>query len=341
MSNEFLVSVADVILRDPTSGVALAYGKANISSAITLSMQAADVRAGINNPLIYTYYHTRELSVKVEEATFNEAILALNSGTTVSVGAVNVLQTDCLELTSSGSGTLSLTPVGNVSVILPNGAIESVTPSVKDITVSSGANALVTAIYVTSKTADQITIEALNPPSIVDLTLIAEIRASDQTTVKKYLQVNIPRFQVAGNFTLNLAANGVSNQSLEGRALVSTATDCTTSDYFAKVSYIPVSTSTEYSSIAAIPSTVEWAKSTANSVQISVLGIRGGLYANTNITTSCSFVLSGSFGAGLVVGANTGLISVSASSISTTGTALINARYATGSLVDTVAINFV
>ena len=340
MTNEFLVSVADVILRDPTTGNALAYGKANISSAITLSMQSADVRAGINNPLLYSYYHTREMSVKVEQATFDETILALNVGATVSVGAVNVLQTDCLTLSASGSGTITLTPVGNVSVILPSGAIETVTPSTKDITVSSGASALVTAIYVTSKSADQITIESTEPPSIVDLTLIAEIRASDQTTVKKYLQVNIPRFQVAGNYTLNLAANGVSNQALEGKALVSSATDCTTGDYYAKVTYIPVTSSTEYSSIAVIPSTTTWVNSTAQSVQLSVLGIRGGVYANQNITTSCSFVLSGSFGAGMAVGAATGLISTSASGVTTTGTAIIAARYATGSLVDLAQIIF-
>ena len=340
MTNEFLVSVADVILRDPTTGNALAYGKANISSAITLSMQSADVRAGINNPLLYSYYHTREMSVKVEQATFDETILALNVGATVSVGAVNVLQTDCLTLSASGSGTITLTPVGNVSVILPSGAIETVTPSTKDITVSSGASALVTAIYVTSKSADQITIESTEPPSIVDLTLIAEIRASDQTTVKKYLQVNIPRFQVAGNYTLNLAANGVSNQALEGKALVSSATDCTTGDSYAKVTYIPVTSSTEYSSIAVIPSTTTWVNSTAQSVQLSVLGIRGGVYANQNITTSCSFVLSGSFGAGMAVGAATGLISTSASGVTTTGTAIIAARYATGSLVDLAQIIF-
>ena len=340
MSNEFLVSVADVILRDASTGNALAYGKANISSALTLSMQAAEVRAGINNPLLYSYYHTRELSVKIEQATFDETILALNVGATVSSGAVNVLQTDCLTLSASGSGTITLTPVGNVSVILPSGAIETVTPSTKDITVSGGASALVTAIYVTSKAADQITVEAVKPPSIVDLTMIAEIRASNQTSVSKYLQINIPRFQVAGNYVLNLAANGVSNQALEGKALVSSATDCTTADYYAKISYIPVSTATGYSSIAAIPSTTNWTKSAAHSMNISVLGIRGGVYANENITTSCSFVLSGSEGAGMAIGANTGVISTSASGVTTAITATIAARYASGSLVDYVQIIF-
>jgi len=339
MSNEFLVSVADVILRDPTTGNAIAYGRANISSAITLSMQSADVRAGINNSLLYSYYHTREMSVKIEEAVFNETLFALNAGTDVVVGAANVLQTDCLVLSASGSGTVTLTPVGDVSVILPSGAVETVTPSTLDITTSGGANARVYAIYVTSKSVDQITIEATTPPDIVDLTLIAEIRASDQTTVSKYLQINIPQFQVAGNYTLNLAANGVSNQALEGKALVSTSSDCTTGDYYAKVSYIPVTSSTEYSSIAAIPATINWTASSAESTQISVLGIRGGVYANTNITTSCCFVRSGSSGSGITVGLNTGLVSTSASSTTIDEQIRIDVGYASGSLSDYVVIN--
>ena len=91
MTNEFLVSVADVILRDPQTKAGIAYGKANISSAFNLSMSSADVRAGINNPLIYSYYHTRELGITVNQAIFTETILALNAGATVSTGADGAL----------------------------------------------------------------------------------------------------------------------------------------------------------------------------------------------------------------------------------------------------------
>jgi hypothetical protein len=338
MANEFLVSVADVVLRDPTSGNAYAYGKANISSAFTLSMQSADVRAGINNPLLFSYYHTREMTIKVEDATFNETILALNAGATVAVGAVNVLQTECLTLSASGSGVISLTPVGNVNVFLPNGTIENVTPSTKDITVSGGANARVDVVYVTSKSADQITIASTTPPSIVDLTLIAEIRAADQTTVKKYLQINIPQFQVAGNYTLNLSANGVSTQALEGKALVSFATDCTSGDYYAKVTYIPVSTSSAYSYIAATPSAISFSQAARpQSQSITVLGIRGGVYQNTNITTSCSFVKSGSAGSHITCGSLTGVVTAGSDVVSGE-TALIMVNYATGSLLDSVNV---
>jgi len=338
MSNEFLVSVADVILRDSSTGNFLAIGRANISSAFTLSMQSADVRAGINNPLLFSYYHTRELSVKVEQATFDETILALNVGATVAVGAVNVLQTDCLTLSASGSGTTTLTPIGDVSIVYSSGAVETVTPTGSTFIAPSGANAVVTVGYVTSKTADQIVIGSTTPPSIVDLTLIAEIRASDQTTVKKYLQINVPRFQVAGNYTLNLAANGVSNQALEGKALVSSAADCTSGDYYAKVSYIPVSGTTSYSSIAVLPSTIAWTNSAIQSTQLSVLGIRGGVYANQNITTQCTYARSGSFGSGITCGSATGLLSTSASGVTTTGVITILVTYPSASLVDSARI---
>ena len=338
MTNEFLVSVADAVIRDPITKAGIAYGKANITSAFNLSMSSQDVRAGINNPLIYSYYHTRELGVTLSQAIFAETFLALNVGGTVQTGAVNVLQTDCIVLSSSGSGVLSSTPIGNVEVFLPDGTVQTVTPSVKNITVTGANNKMVNAIYTTSKMANQITVETVKPPSIVDLTLIAEIRSSDQTTVKKYLQINIPRFQIAGNYTLDLAADGVSNETLEGRALATTSSDCTTGDYYAKISYIPVTESIVYSNIAATPSTIYWPKATAQSTQITVLGIRGGIYDNANITSECTFTRVGTTGSGIIVG-STGLISTSASAIPNPTTIQINVTYPSGSLVDYVMIN--
>jgi hypothetical protein len=341
MANEFVVSVANFIARDPTTGNALAYGKTNISSAFGITMQNTDVRGGILNPLLYSYYHTREVTINLEQATFGETILALNAGATVSTGAVNVLQTDCLTLSSSGSGTISLTPVGNVSVILPSGTISTVTPTVKTITVTGGENAVVTAIYVTSKSADQITISTTTPPSIIDLTLIAEIRSASQSTVLKYLQINIPQFQVSGNYTLNLAANGVSTESLEGKALATFASDCTTGDYFAKVTFIPTTTNGAlYSSIDVDPSYTEWAKSSVQSQQLTVYGYGGGVYGRSIITGDCTFARSGSSGSGITVGSG-GLISTSASGVTIPSLIIISASYAAGSMVAYAGINVV
>jgi hypothetical protein len=338
MANKFLVSVADAIMRDPNTGNALAYGIANLNSGLTISTSETQVRGGINNPLLYTYIHDRQVEVSIEQPTFDKNILAFNAGQSIINGAVNVTQTDCLVLSASGSGTLTATPIGDVSVILPDDTIEVVTPATLNITTSGGANQRVTAVYITSVTADQITIETTTPPSVVDLTLIAEVRDNTGVIVEK-LQINIPRFQVDGNYTLSMTSNGVSSQTINGKSLAVASADCTTGEYYAKATWVPVSSSVSYSSIAAIPSTITFAVgSTLQNQQISVLGIRGGTYANVNITDQCTFARSGSTVGNITCGSATGLVS-SGSAITSSHTALVTVTYASGSLIDYVTVN--
>ena len=277
MANQFLVSVANAILRDVSTGNALAYGKANIESAFTLSTSETEVRGGVNNALLYTYIHDRNLEINVNQATFDKVILGLNAGQLASTGAVDVTQTDCVVLSSSGSGDLTATPTGNVTVFLPDATVTTVTPSGSSIYLAAGASDRVDAVYIKNTSADQITIETATPPTIVDLTLIAEVR-NNAGTITEYLQINVPRFQVMGNYTLSLSANGVSEQALVGKALVSVSTDCDTEDYYAKATWIPESSTVAVSSIAAIPSTITFLEaSLPDTSQISVLGIRGGI----------------------------------------------------------------
>lgn len=339
MAIQQLVSVADAIIRDADTGAAIMLGKANINSAFKLAMSSADVRGGIGNQLLYSYYHTRELTVDIEQASFGESFIALNVGSNVLTGAVNVVQTDCLTTSASSAAQVTLTPVGDVSVFLADGSVQTVTPSTKDIQMTGCPSQKVTAVYLTSKTADQITVGAATPPSIVDLTLVAEIRDQDHSTVLKYLQINIPAFQITGNYDLSLTANGVSTEKLSGRALAVEAKDCVSGNYYAKVTYVPVASTTTYSQIVATPSTISWPKSTAQSTQITVYGLRGGTYANSTITSQCTFARSGSSGSGITVGASTGLISTSASSTTIAETIRIDVTYPSGSLVDHVMIN--
>lgn len=335
MGNSFIVSVADVILRDPTTGNALARGTANINSAFTLSTAETQVRGGIGNPLLYTYIHDRSLEIKIEQATFDKTILGLNVGQLVSTGTVNVLQTDCLITSASSCAQVTLTPVGNVSVILADGSIQTVTPSSKDIALSGAVSQKVTAIYTTAKSADQIVVETITPPSVVDMTLVAEIR--DNTgAITDYLQINAPRFQVMGNYSLALTANGVSSQTLDGKALAVASTDCTSDEYYSKVTWVPVTATSAYTSIAALPSIINFSGSPATQ-QITVLGIRGGMYQNADITSLCTFAASGSAKGTLSVGAATGLVTTG-SQVSAGSVALVTCTYAAGSLVDYVQV---
>ena len=311
MANKFLVSVADAILRDPNTGAGLAYGKANITSAFNMSMTATEVRGGKNNPLLYVYYHDKKLEIKIEQAIFDKSIVALNAGTSVVNGTVEVLQTDCIVL-SSGSGTLSATPTGLVTVFLPDGTIQTLSSS-GSISVSGGGSQRVDVVYPTNVTADQLTVETTTPPTIADVTLLADVRDNTGVIVER-LQIRIPRYQVSGTYALSFAANGVSNNTLDGYALSVDSTDCTSGAYFAKLTWIPVSgTSVPVSAIAAIPGNLVFsAAATPQSKNITALGIRGGVYANANITTSASFVISGSQVGNFSVGLHTGILSSAA-----------------------------
>jgi len=206
-SNEFLVSVANAVLRDATTLEGLMYGVTNIQSTATLGMDETEVRGGINNPVLYTYKHTRTFSLNIQQATMNETLLALNVGASVLNSSVTALKTDCLTL-SSGSGTLTATPTGVVAVYLPAGTIQNVTATGSAIFVAGGANQQVNAVYPYSVTADRITVGTTTPPTVVDLTLIAEIRNNAGVLIK-YMQINVPRFQVSGNYELALTANGL------------------------------------------------------------------------------------------------------------------------------------
>jgi len=339
MNPEQLVSVADVILRDPATQAGLVHGKVNISSALKMAMASADVHGGIGNKLLFKYFHTKELTIDIEQAQFGESFLALNAGASVVTGAANVVQTDCLTTSASSCAQITLTPIGNVECFLADGSIQSITPSTKDLVLTGAASQKITAIYTTSKTVDLTTITAGDPPKIVDCTLIAEIRAKGTDGVKKYLQIHIPYLQLSGTYDLALSANGVSTEKLNGVALSADSTSCTTDDYYGTFAYVDNTSSvTPYTYIAATPSTVAWSKSTAYSTPLTVLGIKNGVYANTNITTSCTFARSGSSGSGITVGAATGVISTSASSTTIDETITILCTYPSGSLVDSVRI---
>ena len=316
--SNYLVSVADAVGRDPNTGYAVFYGHANISSALTISMTATDVRGGIGNELLYVFLHDKKVEVKVTQATFGEPIVALNAGASVLNSAVTVLQTDQLTLSASGSATLTQTPNSStVTVCLANGTFSTVVPSGTSITGLSGANTAVTAIYTYSVAADQLTMSATTPPNVIDLTLLAQIRDNTGTIVQ-YLQIDVPRFQVAGNYTMSLAANGVSNQELDGFALAQTSSS---GDYYLTATWInATSTTTPYFDIANYPSSysVSVAGGLPATKQLTTYGLRGGVNANVVLTTSCSYTIS----SGCMVGsgsAPSGLFSVSGSTQAANG----------------------
>ena len=268
--------------------------------------------------------------------------MALNAGTTVYNGTVSALATDCVTTSASGSATLANTPTGGVvSIIYANNTIAPTVPTGAVVT-GLTANALVNAIYPYNVAADRIRVETIKPPSIVWLTLLAEIR--DNTGVIVYnMQVDIPRYQVSGNYTMSLTANGVSNQALDGDALAVASTDCTSGEYYADITFVPVSTSSvAVSDVVATPTSMAFSAATKGSKQATLWGLRGGLNGNINLTTSASWTVSSGCALGglYTVGAHTGLVTCG-SNIVATNWATISACYTdptNGLLSDTISI---
>lgn len=340
MANKFLVSVANAILRNPTTGAAIAVGKTNIDSSITMSTQKTEVRGGIGNPVLYTYFHDKNVEFKITQATFDKNVIALNAGVSITNGSITIVQSDDITLVA-GDGTLTQTPSSaTVTVFLPNGTSQVVTPVGTAITVTGGLNQSVTAVYTYTGTGDQVIYDATTPPSVVDLTLISNVY-NESGVLVEYFQVNVPNYQIDGNYALTLNANGVSDQALNGVANVTTGTGGDPNYYF-KAAWIPVSTTAvPVSAIACTPSVLTFsvAAGLPKAKQINTLGIRGGTYANATITTSCSYVRTSGC-VTFTVGAGTGIVTAS-SAVGAGDACLITATHydaTSGSLTDTVNV---
>lgn len=303
--NEFLVSVGRVVARDPETGAGLFYGNAMIETGFDTSMTATDIRGGRGNALLMTYMTDKKVSLKINQPNFSMQLLGFNSGQLSTTGTYNVLQTESVVL-SGNTGSVSLTPISDIQIYFPDNSIQNVTPLLKAFTVVAGGSQTVTAIYTAAVTAEQVRIEAATPPKLLDITIIADIR-NDAQALTHYLHINIPRYQVDGSFNFAMTANGVSQMALSGFATVATDTDGTY--YYAKQWKVPsVASSTAISMISALPSTLSFTAGVLGSQNIVVLGTRGTV--NEVVTTSCSFVASGS---SFVAGLNTGVTTISAS----------------------------
>lgn len=327
MANTFLVSVANAIGRDPNTKEAIFIGKANLSSAFKLSMASTDVRGGINNPLLYKYMHDRDLEVTIDQAIFGKSFLALNVGNNILNSTVNVAKTESITL-SSGAGVATETPIGNISVIKADGTISTVTPSGKNFTVVGGADTCVTIHYTYADAVDRLTIETTKPPSVIDLILEAEVRDNKGNLVEIF-QINVPSFQVSGNYELSMSADGVSQESLVGNALATTGSTCANGDIYATVSWIPVTATITYAGIATTPAVFEPAVASLPATQqVTVYGLRGGSFMPNVITSECTFTKLAGGDSDITVSAG-GLITV-AGTATATDTATIKATFTDG-----------
>lgn len=289
-TNDFVVSAADFAFY--VDDKLACKGTTNLNSSISVAMQEQDVNAGKGNKLVFTYKYGRELTATLETANWELSYVAANVGSSIVEGLSDIYKlNECVTLTA-GIGTLVDTPIGKVSVELPNGAFIEVEPTAKtiDLTSQGLTTESVKVTYQYSEVVKTVTIDAESSPMVGKLILEADKHNNKKGKIGT-VQVIIPSYALDGNFDISFTPDGVTSTNLAGKALAVEGDSC--ADGNAVYAYIKevadASTSVAVSDIAATPSVVSLAVDGTKT--ISVLGLKGGLYRPVELENAdCTFV---------------------------------------------------
>jgi hypothetical protein len=323
--NQFMVSVADVIIRDTVADQIMIYGKTEIDSSIKQAVSTTEITGGFGQQLLYTFQHGKKLNFTINDARFDEGYLALNSGALIANTTQNVWKREIITLNGSGVGTLSATPVANVYLKGASGVVATVVPSTTTVTYVSFANQQVEAVYKYSNTVDTIDLNAALFAKPYELTLIGKL--FDKNGQYGEVQIIIPQFKPDGNFDLAFKQDGALTSPLAGQALA----DQVTSSY-GSFNIVYTSSTVNYIAIAGTPNPVNLSTTTTTQ-QLTVYGIRGGAYSNVTLAPSSCTYTSGT-PATATVGASTGLITRVA-----VGTSIITIQHTASGLKDYITVN--
>ena len=289
-AKNFLVSTADFAYY--VDGVLACTGTTNLNTSLEVSMQEQNVNAGKGNKLVYSFKYGRELSATLEAADWKLEFLACQVGSKITEGLTDVYKmAECVQLTN-GIGVVGTTPIGDVAVELPNGTIIMVTPqdSTIDLTSYGLTNESVRATYKYSRVAKMVTVDADSTPYVGTLIMDADKHNNKLGKVGS-VQIEIPSYQLSGNFSISFTPDGVTSTSMEGKALAIESEKC--SDGASVYAYIREFDNTaeviSVTEIAATPATMNL--SVDEEASISVVGLKGALYAPIELDNAdCEFV---------------------------------------------------
>ena len=286
-SKDFLVSTADVAFI--VNGMLAFTGTTSLNTSISVSMEDQEITGGKGNKTLYKYKYGRKLAPSIEMAEWNLAYIAANVGTTIFEGLKDLFAVaECVTLTSGG-GTLRYVPVGNVFVEKADGSTVEVTPVGSTITVGD-ADDTIRATYQYSTTVKRVTIDAESTPMVGELILTADKHNNLKGKIGE-VQIDVPSFQLSGTFDISLEASGTTTTKLDGDALAVEGATCSDGSVYAYITEIPSQASTlAVSDIAVTPAVINLAATETKN--ISVIGIKGGLYSNVGIDVADCVITS-------------------------------------------------
>ncbi len=280
-----LVSVADVIFFNPTTGDYMGEGLALTNSTLTQEVQSIEQRGGYLNALLFDIKHSKNVTVELESATFKMEYLAFQTGTPILTGMSGVYKFDeCVSFTK-GVGSVAETPVGNVFVRMPNGMVKKFVPTEKNVDIGLPEfTGSLQVVYQYNENVDQITIDTKTQPLTVKA--VMRVHVLSQDGVEGFIEITIPRLKFNGSITLNMTSDAVSTFSLAGTAQ-EYADECGES-YYADVKYIASTEEaiTPVEDIVASPNVLTFSLAGVKTATANIIGLRTSPYANVTLDNS-------------------------------------------------------
>ena len=207
------------------------YAKTLTESTFDFSITAEDVRGGQGNGLLGRYFHDSNMQVTLVDAMFDLQYMALSLGVPLESGGLSVKEE---ELTAGvdGSVTASETPVAFTGSMIgwykkpadSEWSIGTFTGSKMAISGASQNDVYCVKYFYINENARSITIKSQYVPSELHVVIMNDLYSGDvgsQSDATRYgrLITDIPRLQMDGNQTLNLAASSAATINLTGSAL--------------------------------------------------------------------------------------------------------------------------
>ena len=225
----FLAGVGRALLFKGNDLIGVA--KTLTESTFDFSITAEDVRGGQGNGLLGRYFHDSNMQVTLVDAMFDLQYMALSLGVNLESGGLSVKEEE-LAVGTDGTVTASETPVAfNGSMIgwykKPSDTEWSIgTFTGSKMAVSGGSQNDIYCVkyFYINENARSITIKSQYVPAELHVVIMNDLYAGDvgsQSDATRYgrLITDIPRLQMDGNQTLNLAATSAATINLTGSAL--------------------------------------------------------------------------------------------------------------------------
>ena len=225
----FLAGVGRALLFKGNDLIGVA--KTLTESTFDFSITAEDVRGGQGNGLLGRYFHDSNMQVTLVDAMFDLQYMALSLGVPLESGGLSVKEEE-LAVGTDGTVTASETPVAFSGSMIgwykkpsdTEWSIGTFTGSKMAVSGGSQNDTYCVKYFYINENARSITIKSQYVPAELHVVIMNDLYAGDvgsQSEATRYgrLITDIPRLQMDGNQTLNLAATSAATINLTGSAL--------------------------------------------------------------------------------------------------------------------------